>query len=121
MAEHPDSSTQERLLLEGPSDVDATKLDVQTENSVKLDTLGPMVVNSDGTLSRIANWAEMTEPERARTLRVLSARNKIRIAEQEEKQNTSTECQKLPTCLAFLGLGYLHDDNVPFVPADLIL
>jgi len=71
----------------------APQLDVQSSRSVALDALGPMVVNSDGvrassqsigsailmneqTLSRIANWASMSELERARTLRVLSARNK---------------------------------------------
>ncbi|KAL1746634.1 hypothetical protein HDZ31DRAFT_33841 [Schizophyllum fasciatum] len=48
--------------------VDGTKVPL-------LDELGPMVVNSDGTLSRIANWADMTEAERKNTLRVLSKRN----------------------------------------------
>lgn len=37
----------------------------------KFDALGPMVVNSDGTLSRITNWAELTEGERERTVRLL--------------------------------------------------
>ncbi|KNZ77319.1 hypothetical protein J132_05747 [Termitomyces sp. J132] len=36
-----------------------------------------MVINTDGTLSRIANWVNMTPEEQARTLRVLSARNKF--------------------------------------------
>ncbi|KAF5329266.1 hypothetical protein D9619_009011 [Psilocybe cf. subviscida] len=52
---------------------------------ITLDELGPMVVNSDGTLSRIANWAQMTEAERQRTLRVLSARNKLRLANEAKK------------------------------------
>ncbi|PWN21034.1 hypothetical protein BCV69DRAFT_234243, partial [Microstroma glucosiphilum] len=56
-------------------------LDVSTGGKVALDELGPMVVNKDGTLSRIHNWAGMTEAERARTLRVLGARNQIRMAE----------------------------------------
>lgn len=38
-------------------------------------------MNKDGTLSRIHNWANMTEAERARTLRVLGARNQIRMAD----------------------------------------
>ncbi|PVI01042.1 hypothetical protein DM02DRAFT_490550, partial [Periconia macrospinosa] len=46
---------------------------------VKLDHLGPMVVNRDGTLSRIGNWAEMTEIERRNTLRVLGKRNQLRM------------------------------------------
>ncbi|KAF8890709.1 hypothetical protein BD779DRAFT_1438236, partial [Infundibulicybe gibba] len=44
--------------------------------AIQLDELGPMVVNSDGTLSRISNWSQLTEAERDRTLRVLSARNR---------------------------------------------
>jgi len=65
----------------------ATKLhlDSTTVQTVKLDELGPLVVNSDGTLSRIANWQNMTEAERERTLRVLSARNKARLANEEKK------------------------------------
>ncbi|KAL5690771.1 hypothetical protein EMGR_007528 [Emarellia grisea] len=33
----------------------------------------------DGTLSRIANWEQMTEIERRNTLRVLGKRNKLRL------------------------------------------
>jgi hypothetical protein len=43
------------------------------------DQLGPAVVNADGTMSRIANWAEMTEIERRNTVRILGARNKLRL------------------------------------------
>lgn len=46
---------------------------------MKLDALGPLVVNQDGTLSRIANWEQMTEIERRNTLRVLGKRNKLRL------------------------------------------
>jgi len=75
-------------LLPGPdtSNDSFQKLDAAGENSVRLDELGPMVVNTDGTLSRIANWREMTDMERERTLRLLSARNKLRLANEERKQ-----------------------------------
>ncbi|KAF2769618.1 hypothetical protein EJ03DRAFT_336099 [Teratosphaeria nubilosa] len=43
-----------------------------------LDHLGPLVVNRDGTLSRIANWEQMTEVERRNTVRVLGKRNHLR-------------------------------------------
>ncbi|KAF8626648.1 hypothetical protein AX15_004741 [Amanita polypyramis BW_CC] len=62
----------------------ATKVDVDRK-SVKLDDLGPMVVNSDGTLSRVANWSDMTQLEQDRTLRVLGARNQLRLANEEQK------------------------------------
>lgn len=31
---------------------------------VKMDALGPVVVNLDGSMRRISNWHEMTERER---------------------------------------------------------
>lgn len=34
--------------------------------SVRLEALGPMVVNEDGTMSRITNWHAMNEYERVR-------------------------------------------------------
>lgn len=46
---------------------------------VKLDALGPMVINTDGTVSRIANWAQLSDVERERTLRLIAKRNKQRI------------------------------------------
>jgi predicted Fe-S protein YdhL (DUF1289 family) len=48
--------------------------------AVALDNLGPMVVGRDGTVSRIANWGEMTALERENTLRVLGKRNQLRLA-----------------------------------------
>lgn len=45
-----------------------------------LDHLGPMVVHKDGTLSRIANWDEMTDIERRNTVRILVKRNQIRLS-----------------------------------------
>ncbi|KAK4640155.1 hypothetical protein QC761_604500 [Podospora bellae-mahoneyi] len=47
---------------------------------ISLDALGPMVVNRDGTLARIANWQEMSSFERENTLRVLGKRNQLRLA-----------------------------------------
>ncbi|KAL5000623.1 hypothetical protein BDV10DRAFT_31035 [Aspergillus recurvatus] len=67
------------------SDNDTTQLDVNGDG-VKLDHLGPLVVNSDGTLSRIANWAQMTEIERRNTLRVLGKRNRERRDKLKEAQ-----------------------------------
>lgn len=75
-----DKSQQTRLPLpEPPSGSDAIELDVSSGNAVKLDHLGPMVVNRDGTLSRIANWEQMSEMERRNTLRILGKRNQLRM------------------------------------------
>ncbi|EEY19559.1 conserved hypothetical protein [Verticillium alfalfae VaMs.102] len=46
--------------------------------TVSMDALGPVVVNVNGTLSRINNWAEMNEIEKENTLRVLGKRNRQR-------------------------------------------
>jgi hypothetical protein len=65
---------------------DAITLDISSGRStVKLDHLGPLVINQDGTASRIANWAEMAEIERQNTLRVLGKRNQLRIAKLKEE------------------------------------
>lgn len=43
--------------------------------------LGPLVINKDGTTARIKNWQTMTADEKARTLRIVGARNRKRIAQ----------------------------------------
>ncbi|CAA7262651.1 unnamed protein product [Cyclocybe aegerita] len=83
------------------------QLDASSGQSIKLDELGPMVVNSDGTLSRIANWVSMTDLERERTLRVLSARNKIRLSNEDKKQGADAKASG-PTSEA---LSILEKDN----------
>lgn len=58
------------------------------EAAVPLDELGPLIVNPDGSLRRIANWQELSEGERAAALRRLSRRNAQRLAtlQQQEQQ-----------------------------------
>jgi hypothetical protein len=58
----------------------ATKLDVTGDGTTfKLDHLGPLVINRDGTMARIANWGEMGDIERKNTLRILGKRNQLRL------------------------------------------
>jgi hypothetical protein len=64
-------------LPETPSSDATQKLEVGT--TVKLDHLGPMVVNQDGTLSRISNWETMGEMEKKNTVRIIGKRNKQRL------------------------------------------
>jgi hypothetical protein len=68
------------LGLPSPSDsTPTTTIDMSNGGStVKLDHMGPLVVNKDGTLSRISNWAEMADIERQNTLRILGKRNQLR-------------------------------------------
>ncbi|KAK3265947.1 hypothetical protein CYMTET_25403 [Cymbomonas tetramitiformis] len=58
--------------LGGPTDLSAG-------GSVALDHLGPIVVNEDGSLSRIANWPNMTEREQEVTKRRITKRNNERL------------------------------------------
>ncbi|KAL1977995.1 hypothetical protein VTN31DRAFT_854 [Thermomyces dupontii] len=86
--EQPQDQTPKQLPAL-PSVEDATgakKLDVSSGGSVALDELGPLVVNQDGTVSRIANWDKMTEIEKRNTLRVLGKRNRERMEALKAKQ-----------------------------------
>ncbi|KAE8556406.1 hypothetical protein TMatcc_003769 [Talaromyces marneffei ATCC 18224] len=69
-----------RLALPSTSDSTNQKLDVNGQGTtVSLDHLGPIVVNQDGTMSRISNWDKMTEIEKKNTLRIIGKRNKQRL------------------------------------------
>ena len=73
----PSQSTHTPLPLPA-SPSDATQLNVNGEG-VKLDHLGPLVVNKDGTLSRIANWNKMAEIEKKNTLRILGKEESVEV------------------------------------------
>ncbi len=64
------------------------QLDVSNGGAtIKLDHLGPMVVNVDGTLSRIANWTAMADIEKENTLRIIARRNQERLAVLRAKED----------------------------------
>ena len=48
---------------------------------LRLTALGPIIINSDGTTSLIANYGAMTKEEQERTVRMIKVRNKKRVAE----------------------------------------
>lgn len=81
---------QEPLAL--PAAETATRIDVSQGETFKLDSMGPVVVNKNGTLSRIANWQNMTDLEKENTLRVLGKRNMLR----QEKMKAEEQNAKLP-------------------------
>ncbi|RSM00548.1 hypothetical protein CDV31_011762 [Fusarium ambrosium] len=94
-----DKSNKQPLPLPAPEeDTAAVRGDgvtaLRVGESVRLDALGPLVVNADGSMGRVGNWAGMTEGEREATLRLLGRRNKQRLEalkakkaeEEEEKQ-----------------------------------
>lgn len=80
--------TPDNRALPAPGQGTTTTLDVSGNGTtVKLDHLGPLVVNVDGTMSRINNWSEMTDAERDNTLRIVSKRNKTRLDALKAKQS----------------------------------
>jgi hypothetical protein len=84
-----DATSQNKPVLALPSisEDEATKLDMSSgQGTAKLDALGPMVVNVDGTLSRITNWDKMAEIERKNTLRIINKRNKERLEKLQVEQ-----------------------------------
>ncbi|EPZ36471.1 Axonemal dynein light chain domain-containing protein [Rozella allomycis CSF55] len=70
------SETGTLLGLPAPSDVDNNH---EVGSNIRLDALGPLVINEDGSMSRITNWDNMTESEKTNTMRVLGRRNKERL------------------------------------------
>ncbi|EMR10729.1 hypothetical protein PNEG_00879 [Pneumocystis murina B123] len=60
------------MLMQGPSSGNH-------QSSLRLDNLGPLVVNRDGTLARIENWETLTEIEKNNIERVLVRRNRQRL------------------------------------------
>jgi len=82
-------NVQSPLALPSPSD-EAAESESGIITKVKLDDLGPMVVNTDGSLSRVANWEQMTEIERERFKKIVLARNAARLKALREKAETES-------------------------------
>ncbi|KAG5917370.1 hypothetical protein E4U53_004203 [Claviceps sorghi] len=81
-----DGAPKPLLALPSASDT-TTTLDVSGDgSSVRLDHLGPLVVNTDGTMSRIGNWAQMADVEKETALRILARRNKERLEVLKKKE-----------------------------------
>jgi hypothetical protein len=76
------TSASKPLPLPAPHDNSIPiELDVSGDGTtVKLDHLGPVVVNQDGSLGRISNWDQMSDIEQKNTVRVLGKRNAARLA-----------------------------------------
>ena len=59
--------------------------------NIQLNELGAIIINSDGTMSKISNWHELTKPEQVKALRVIAKRNKKR----KEELEAATETQNV--------------------------
>lgn len=65
-------------------------------DAVSMDELGPIIVNADGTLRRIENWATLTKHEQATTMKLISRRNKKRLTALKELQNEKEKRMRQP-------------------------
>lgn len=84
-------NTEETILQLPPSNPDDGNSDIKTlkfGESMKLDHLGPIILNTDGTTRRIDNWGTLTEREREVTWRRIKKRNEERrkILEQQDQK-----------------------------------
>ncbi|CAG9944318.1 unnamed protein product [Clonostachys rosea f. rosea IK726] len=78
--------------LPAPGEGEPITLDVSGDGTtVKLDQMGPLVVNHDGSMGRLTNWAEMTKAEQKNTLRILGRRNKQRLEELQKRRQREKE------------------------------
>jgi hypothetical protein len=59
--------------------------------TIRLEEMGPIIINTDGTTRRIANWDQLTEQERQVSWRRISKRNeerrKILLEQQQMEQD----------------------------------
>ena len=80
------------LALPAPEDVSSLiTLNCATGEPVVLDQFGPVVVNSDGTLSRITNWDRMDEREKGVAKRRIAKRNIERLRSFQERGELKEE------------------------------
>lgn len=62
-----------------PASEETHKVDLSTGSGDLSFALGPLVINKDGSTSRITNWQDMTPAEKEATLRTITARNRRRL------------------------------------------
>jgi hypothetical protein len=62
-----------------------------SSNIIRFDELGPIIINTDGSLQRIPNWHSLTEIEQAKALRLIAARNKKRLEKLKEEGKEQSE------------------------------
>ena len=82
------------LLAPASTSDDPNRRSLKLGESLKLSEVGPMIINPDGTVRRIANWDILTEAERENTWRIIKARNKKRLdklKQQQEGDNSNAD------------------------------
>jgi hypothetical protein len=95
-----DKATNKEELLQLPalpeSDPDANIPTLRVGQSLTLESVGPVIINSDGTTRTISNWDTLTEREQEVTWRRIKKRNAERreILEAKQKEMLEQEQEK---------------------------
>ncbi|KAI7851012.1 hypothetical protein BDC45DRAFT_446058 [Circinella umbellata] len=72
------NNNNNKEILALPATAEET-VQVDVNDTYKLKELGPVVVNEDGSISRINNWHEMADIEKSNVNRILLKRNRQRL------------------------------------------
>ncbi|KAI5451887.1 hypothetical protein NCC49_001189 [Naganishia albida] len=93
----PTNDSAPPLALPPPPEEKTRTLNVQEGNSVAIDELGPLIVNSDGTLSRIQNWKSLSKVEQDRMIRLIVKRRNVqrldKLKDQQQEAEAGTQAQ----------------------------
>mmetsp|Transcript_11906 Transcript_11906/g.16926 ORF Transcript_11906/g.16926 Transcript_11906/m.16926 type:complete len:149 (-) Transcript_11906:106-552(-) len=85
-----DSSDIRLLKPIDPNTNDGSIPSIKLGETIRFEELGPVILNTDGSMRRIDNWDNLTEREREVTWRRISKRNeerrKILLEQQQEQQ-----------------------------------
>jgi hypothetical protein len=90
---------------------------MQLNQKMRLDIRGPVILNANGTMSRIAKWNELSEMEKDRSWRLIVKRNAERmeklqgLLEKQKKEHTENQ-QRLAKLLAIQE----EEDKAPLDP-----
>jgi len=65
--------------VESHVDLKSKKLNINSnDDTTSFDELGPLLLNADGTLSRIKNWQELSDAEKQKAAKMVAKKNKQR-------------------------------------------
>ena len=79
----------ELLCLPAPTGDDLSNESESMSMGGSMADLGPIILNSDGSMSRIPNWKDMPKSEQEKTMRVIAKRNKSRKAKLLEHKDVT--------------------------------
>ena len=82
-----------------PPDPDSNLPSIRLGETIQLEEMGPIILNTDGTTRRIVNWDNMTEEEKKVTWRRIRKRNEDRRQQllQQQKEEIRLKQQQQPS------------------------